>query len=50
VSQLFLGDQDDVHELLDLGITGLGVIQNLADKINMVLHLESVPYFFPLYN
>jgi hypothetical protein len=34
---------------LDLRVTGLGVSQDLADKIDRVLHLESVPYLLPLY-
>jgi hypothetical protein len=50
VPQLSLGDQDDIQELLDLGIMGLGVDQDLADKIKRALHLESAPCFFPLYN
>jgi hypothetical protein len=50
VPQLSFGNQDGVQELLDLRITGLGIGQDLADKINRVLHLESVPCLFSLYN
>jgi hypothetical protein len=50
VPQLSLGDQDGVQELLDLGVTGLGISQDLVDKINRASHLESMPCFFPFYN
>jgi hypothetical protein len=50
VPQLSPGDQDGVQELLDLRITGLGIGQDLADKINRALHRESVPCLSPLHN
>jgi hypothetical protein len=50
VPQLSPSDQDGIQELLDLKVTGLGIGQDLTDKINRALHLESVPCLFPLYN
>jgi hypothetical protein len=50
VAQFSLGNSDYVQELLDLGIAGLGIGQNFADKVNRALHLEIVSCFFPLYN
>jgi hypothetical protein len=49
VPQLSPSDQENIQELLDLRVTGLGVGQDLANKIDRALHLESVPYLLPLY-
>jgi hypothetical protein len=31
--QFARGDQDGIEQLLDLGVTGLGLIEYLADKV-----------------
>ena len=48
--QLPLGDEDDVEELLDLGVAGLGIGQDLANVVYGMLHFEGVFLFFSLYH
>ena len=48
--QLPLGDKDDVQELLDLGVAGLVIGQDLANKAHGMLHFEGVPFFFSLHH
>ena len=50
VMQLPFGDEDDVHELLDLGVAGLGIRQDLANEVYGMLHFESVSLFLSLYH
>jgi hypothetical protein len=33
IAQFARGDQDDVQQLLDLQVTGLGLIEYLADEV-----------------
>jgi hypothetical protein len=42
--------KDGVQELLDLGLAGLGIIQDLANKIYGRLHLEGMSLFLPFYH
>ena len=42
VMQLPLGDEDGVQELLDLGVAGLGIGQDLANEVHETLHFEGV--------
>ena len=50
VTQLPFGDEDGVQELLDLGIAGLGIGQDLANVVYETLHFEGVSLFFSLYH
>ena len=50
VTQLPLGDEDGVQELLDLGLAGLRIEQDLANEIHGTLHFEGVSLFFLLYH
>ena len=50
MAQLPLGDEDGVQELLDLGVAGLGVKQDLANEVHGTLHFEGVSLFFLLYH
>ena len=45
-----LGDQDGVHELLDLGVAILGIKQDLANEVHGMLYFEGVSLFIPLYH
>ena len=48
--QLPLGDEDGVQELLDLGVAGLGIGQDLANEVHGTLQFEGVSLFFLLYH
>ena len=48
MTQLPLGDEDGVQELLDLGVAGLGIGQDLANKVHKALYFEGMPLFFLL--
>ena len=50
VMQLPLGDKDGVQELLDLGVAGLGIRQDLANEVHGTLYFEGVSLFFSLYH
>ena len=50
MTQLPLGDQDGVKELLDLRVASLGVEQDLINEVYGVLHFEGVSLFLPLYH
>ena len=50
MAQLPLGDEDGVHELLDLGVAGLRIVQDLANVVYGMLHFEGVSLFFSLYH
>ena len=50
VMQLPLGDKDGVQKLLDLGVAGLGIGQDLANEVRGTLHFEGVSPFFLLYH
>ena len=50
VMQLPPGDQDDVQELLDLGITSLGIRKDFANEVYGMLHLEGMSLFFAFYH
>ena len=50
VTQLPLGDKDGVQELLDLGVAGLGIGQDLANEVHGKLHFEGMFLFFSLYH
>ena len=50
VTQLPLGDEDGVQELLDLGVAGLGIKQDLSNEVYRMLHFEGVSLFFSLYH
>ena len=49
VMQLPLGDKDGVQELLDLGVVGLGIGQDLANEVNGMLYFEGVALFLLLH-
>jgi len=49
VTQLPLGDKDNVHEFLDLGVASLRIRQDLANEVHGTLHFEGVSLFFLLY-
>jgi hypothetical protein len=48
VVQFSLGDEDGVEELLDLGVAGLGVRQDLTDEVHETLYFEGMPLFLSL--
>ena len=50
MAQLPLGNEDGVQELLDLGVAGLGIGQDLANVVYGTLHFEDMSLFFLLYN
>ena len=50
MTQLSLGDKDGIQELLDLGIAGLGIEQDLANELHGTLQFEGVSLFFSLYH
>ena len=50
MAQLSFVDKDGVQELLDLGVVGLGIRQDLANEVRGMLHFESVSLFFLLYH
>jgi hypothetical protein len=49
VSKLPFGDQYSVQEFLNLGVVGLGVIQDFTNELHWALDLEGVPLLLPLY-
>ena len=50
MAQLPLGDKDGVQELLDLGVAGLGIGQDLANEVHEMLQFKGVSLFFSLYH
>ena len=48
--QRLLGDKDHIQELLDLGVAGLGIGQDLANEVQGTLHFKGVSLFFSLYH
>ena len=40
--QLPLSDKDGVQEFLDLGVASLGIRQDLANKVHMMMYYEGV--------
>ena len=50
VAQFSLGDEDGVEELLDLGVAGLGVRQDLAYEVHVTLYYEGMPLFLSLHH
>ena len=50
LTQLPLGDENGIHELLDLEVAGLGIGQDLANEVHRALHIECVCLFFLLYH
>ena len=40
MTQLSLGDEDGIHELLDLGVAGLGIEQDLTNDVDGVERLD----------
>ena len=48
--QLPLGDKDGVQKLLDLGVAGLRIRQDLASQVRGMLHFEGVSLFFLHYH
>ena len=50
VTQLPLGDEDVVQELLGLGVAGLGIREDLTNEVHGILHFEGVSLFFSLYH
>ena len=45
MAQLPFGDKDGVQELLDLGVAGLGIRQDLANEVHGTLHFEGMSLF-----
>ena len=50
MTQLPLGDKDNVHEFLDLGVASLRIRQDLANEVHGLLYFEGVSLFFSLYH
>ena len=50
VTQLPFSDEDGVWELLDLGVAGLGIRQDLTNEVHGTLYFEGMSLFFSLYH
>ena len=50
MTQLSLGDKDDIQEFLDLGVASLRIRQDLANEVHEMLYFEGVSLFFLLYH
>lgn len=49
MSELLLGDEDDIHRFLYLRVVGLSIGQNLAHEVNGALHRVRMPLLMSFY-